>query len=248
MTQPQPLIAHLIELRSRLLRAVLSVLIIFLGLAYFAQDLYQLLSQPLIDALPTGGQMIATDVASPFFAPFKLTLVVSFFIAIPYVLYQSWAFIAPALYKKEKRLVAPLMIFSSLLFYMGISFAYFVIFPLAFPFFVGVAPEGVVINTDINSYLNFVLKLFFAFGISFQIPIAIFLLCWTGFTTPKSLREKRPYVIVSVFVIGMLMTPPDPISQTLLAIPMWLLFELGVFAGGLYGQSETQEEEDVESS
>lgn len=247
MTQPQPLIAHLIELRTRLLKAVLSVLIIFLGLAYFAQDLYQILSQPLMEALPTGGQMIATDVASPFFAPFKLTLVTSFFIAIPYVLYQSWAFVAPALYKKEKRLVAPLMVFSSLLFYMGISFAYFVIFPLAFPFFVGVAPEGVVINTDINSYLNFVLKLFFAFGISFQIPIAIFLLCWTGFTTPDSLREKRPYVVVAVFVVGMLMTPPDPISQTLLAIPMWLLFELGVFAGGLYGQSETQEEEEEES-
>lgn len=247
MTQPQPLIAHLIELRNRLLRAVMCVLLVFLGLAYFAQELYQLLSEPLMAALPAGGQMIATDVASPFFAPFKLTLVVSFFIAIPYVLYQCWAFIAPGLYKEEKRLVAPLMLSSSLLFYGGIAFAYFVIFPLAFPFFVGVAPEGVVINTDINSYLNFVLKLFFAFGVSFQIPIAIILLCWTGFTTPESLREKRPYVIVAVFVIGMLMTPPDPISQTLLAIPMWLLFELGVFAGSLYGKSENQEEEESAS-
>jgi len=247
VTQPQPLIAHLIELRNRLLRAVMCVLIVFLGLAYFAQELYQLLSEPLMAALPAGGQMIATDVASPFFAPFKLTLVVSFFIAIPYVLYQCWAFIAPGLYKEEKRLVAPLMLSSSLLFYGGIAFAYFVIFPLAFPFFVGVAPEGVVINTDINSYLNFVLKLFFAFGVSFQIPIAIILLCWTGFTTPESLREKRPYVIVAVFVIGMLMTPPDPISQTLLAIPMWLLFELGVFAGSLYGKSENQEEEESAS-
>lgn len=225
----------------------MCVLIVFLGLAYFAQELYQLLSEPLMAALPAGGQMIATDVASPFFAPFKLTLVVSFFIAIPYVLYQCWAFIAPGLYKEEKRLVAPLMLSSSLLFYGGIAFAYFVIFPLAFPFFVGVAPEGVVINTDINSYLNFVLKLFFAFGVSFQIPIAIILLCWTGFTTPESLREKRPYVIVAVFVIGMLMTPPDPISQTLLAIPMWLLFELGVFAGSLYGKSENQEEEESAS-
>lgn len=247
MTQPQPLIAHLIELRNRLLRAVICVLAVFLCLAYFAQELYQLLSEPLMAALPEGGQMIATDVASPFFAPFKLTLVVSFFIAIPYVLYQCWAFIAPGLYKEEKRLVAPLMLSSSLLFYGGIAFAYFVIFPLAFPFFVGVAPEGVVINTDINSYLNFVLKLFFAFGVSFQIPIAIILLCWTGFTTPESLREKRPYVIVAVFVIGMLMTPPDPISQTLLAIPMWLLFELGVFAGSLYGKSENQEEEESAS-
>ena len=225
----------------------MCVLLVFLCLAYFAQELYQLLSEPLMAALPAGGQMIATDVASPFFAPFKLTLVVSFFIAIPYVLYQCWAFIAPGLYKEEKRLVAPLMLSSSLLFYGGIAFAYFVIFPLAFPFFVGVAPEGVVINTDINSYLNFVLKLFFAFGVSFQIPIAIILLCWTGFTTPESLREKRPYVIVAVFVIGMLMTPPDPISQTLLAIPMWLLFELGVFAGSLYGKSENQEEEESAS-
>lgn len=225
----------------------MCVLVVFLSLAYFAQELYQLLSEPLMAALPAGGQMIATDVASPFFAPFKLTLVVSFFIAIPYVLYQCWAFIAPGLYKKEKRLIAPLMLSSSLLFYGGIAFAYFVIFPLAFPFFVGVAPEGVVINTDINSYLNFVLKLFFAFGVSFQIPIAIILLCWTGFTTPESLREKRPYVIVAVFVIGMLMTPPDPISQTLLAIPMWLLFELGVFAGSLYGKSENQEEEESAS-
>ncbi|UAA38727.1 twin-arginine translocase subunit TatC [Paraneptunicella aestuarii] len=248
MSDTQPLIAHLIELRSRLLRSLLSVLLVFLCLAYFAQDLYSLLSKPLLDAMPEGAQMIATDVASPFFAPFKLTLVLSFFIAIPYVLYQCWAFIAPGLYKNEKRLVAPLMFSSSLLFYAGIAFAYFVIFPLAFPFFVGVAPEGVVINTDINSYLNFVLKLFFAFGVSFQIPIAIVLLCWTGFTTPDSLREKRPYVIVSVFVVGMLMTPPDPISQTLLAIPMWILFELGVFAGGLYGQSDTQEKEDQEIS
>ena len=209
----------------------MCVLLVFLGLAYFAQELYQLLSEPLMAALPAGGQMIATDVASPFFAPFKLTLVVSFFIAIPYVLYQCWAFIAPGLYKEEKRLVAPLMLSSSLLFYGGIAFAYFVIFPLAFPFFVGVAPEGVVINTDINSYLNFVLKLFFAFGVSFQIPIAIILLCWTGFTTPESLREKRPYVIVAVFVIGMLLTPPDVISQTLMAIPMWLLFEAGILFG-----------------
>lgn len=248
MSDTQPLIAHLVELRNRLLRALISVFLVFLSLAYFAQDLYELLSQPLIDALPEGAQMIATDVASPFFAPFKLTLVLSFFIAIPHVLYQCWAFVAPALYKNEKRLIAPLMFSSSFLFYAGIAFAYFVIFPLAFPFFVGVAPEGVVISTDINSYLNFVLKLFFAFGISFQIPIAIILLCWTGFTTPESLREKRPYVIVSVFVVGMLMTPPDPISQTLLAIPMWLLFELGVFAGGLYGQSERLEEEDPEKS
>lgn len=243
MTEATTLIDHLVELRNRLLKAVLSVVLVFLCLAYFAQDIYGLMSQPLMDVLPEGAQMIATDVASPFFAPFKLTMVLSFFIAIPYVLYQIWAFIAPGLYQNEKKLVAPLMLSSSLLFYCGIAFAYFVIFPLAFPFFIGIAPEGVVISTDINSYLNFILKLFFAFGVSFQIPIAIVLLCWTGFTSAESLREKRPYVIVGVFVVGMLMTPPDPISQTLLAVPMWLLFELGVMIGGLYAKSNVEEEE-----
>ncbi|XOV79944.1 MAG: twin-arginine translocase subunit TatC [Aestuariibacter sp.] len=243
MSEASTLFEHLLELRSRLLKAVLSVLLIFLALAYFAQDLYRWLSEPLISALPEGAQMIATDVASPFFAPFKLTLVLSFFVAIPYVLYQAWAFVAPGLYQKEKKLIAPLMLSSSLLFYAGVAFAYYVIFPLAFPFFVGVAPDGVLISTDINSYLNFVLKLFFAFGVSFQIPIAIVLLCWTGFTNAQSLRAKRPYVIVSVFVIGMLMTPPDPISQTLLALPMWLLFELGVLIGGLYAQTNEDEEQ-----
>lgn len=242
MSEATTLIDHLVELRNRLLKAVLSVIIVFAGLAYFAQDLYGLMSAPLINAMPEGAQMIATDVASPFFAPFKLTMVLSFFIAIPYVLYQIWAFVAPGLYQNEKKLIAPLMISSSLLFYGGIAFSYFVIFPLAFPFFIGIAPEGVVINTDINSYLNFILKLFFAFGVSFQIPIAIVLLCWTGFTTAASLREKRPYVIVGVFVVGMLMTPPDPISQTLLAVPMWLLFELGVMIGGLYAKNNEEEE------
>lgn len=241
MSEATTLIDHLVELRNRLLKAVLSVIIVFAGLAYFAQDIYALMSQPLISVMPKGAQMIATDVASPFFAPFKLTMVLSFFIAIPYVLYQVWAFVAPGLYQNEKKLVAPLMISSSLLFYAGIAFAYFVIFPLAFPFFIGIAPEGVVISTDINSYLNFILKLFFAFGVSFQIPIAIVLLCWTGFTTAASLREKRPYVIVGVFVVGMLMTPPDPISQTLLALPMWLLFELGVMIGGLYAKNNEEE-------
>lgn len=245
MSEAVTLIDHLVELRNRLLKAVLSVVVVFLALAYFAQDIYGLVSKPLMSALPEGAQMIATDVASPFFAPFKLTMVVAFFIAIPYVLYQIWAFVAPGLYKNEKKLIAPLMFSSSFLFYCGIAFSYFVIFPLAFPFFIGVAPEGVVISTDINSYLNFVLKLFFAFGVSFQIPIAIVLLCWTGFTTAKSLREKRPYVIVAVFVVGMLMTPPDPISQTLLALPMWLLFELGVMIGGLYAKSNSDDEADA---
>ncbi|WP_448554198.1 twin-arginine translocase subunit TatC [Thalassotalea montiporae] len=232
---------HLIELRTRLLRAVVSVLLVFCCLAYFAQDIYQYLAEPLLATMPEGTQMIATDVASPFFAPFKLTIVLSIFIAMPLILYQVWAFIAPGLYQNEKRLVAPLMVGSTLLFYGGISFAYFVVFPLAFAFFTSVAPEGVTIATDISSYLDFVLKLFFAFGAAFEIPIAIMLLCWTGFTSPESLRKKRPYIVVAAFVVGMLLTPPDIISQTLLAIPMLLLFELGLFLAGFYQKKEAVE-------
>ncbi|REL31344.1 twin-arginine translocase subunit TatC [Thalassotalea euphylliae] len=232
---------HLIELRTRLLRAVVSVLLVFCCLAYFAQDIYQYLAEPLLATMPEGTQMIATDVASPFFAPFKLTIVLSIFIAMPLILYQVWAFIAPGLYQNEKRLVAPLMVGSTLLFYGGISFAYFVVFPLAFAFFTSVAPEGVTIATDISSYLDFVLKLFFAFGAAFEIPIAIMLLCWTGFTSPESLRKKRPYIVVAAFVVGMLLTPPDIISQTLLAIPMLLLFELGLLLAGFYQKKEAVE-------
>lgn len=233
------LISHLIELRSRLLRAILSVLLVFVCLVFFAQDLYAWLATPLLQVMPANAGMIATDVASPFLAPFKLTLVLSFFIAIPMVLYQMWGFVAPGLYQNEKRLVAPLLFSSTLLFYLGMAFAYYVVFPIAFAFFAQVAPEGVTISTDISSYLNFVLKLFFAFGMSFEIPVAIVLLCWTGISSADSLRKKRPYVIVGVFVVGMLLTPPDVISQTLLAIPMWLLYEIGILIGGLYaGKSE----------
>jgi sec-independent protein translocase protein TatC len=192
-----------------------------------------------MENLPESGQMIATDVASSFFAPFKLTMVISIFIAMPFILYQIWAFIAPGLYKNEKRLVIPLMLGSTLLFYGGIAFVYYVVFPIIFAFFTSVAPEGVNIATDISSYLDFVLKLFFAFGVVFEIPIVIILLCWTGFTDPDSLRAKRPYVVVGAFVVGMLLTPPDIISQTLLAIPMLLLFELGVFIATLYQKKQT---------
>ena len=243
MAEPNSLIAHLIELRSRVLYAVVSVFVVFLCLVYFAQDLYHWLATPLLDTLPENAQMIATDVASPFFAPFKLTMVLSFFIAIPVVLYQIWGFVAPGLYKNEKRLVAPLLFSSTLLFYLGMAFAYYVVFPLAFSFFTSVAPEGVVINTDISSYLNFVLKIFFAFGLSFEIPVAIVLMCWTGVTTPDALRAKRPYVIVGVFVVGMLLTPPDIISQTLLAIPMWILFEFGIVIGGIYTRKKAVQEQ-----
>ncbi|WNC68331.1 twin-arginine translocase subunit TatC [Thalassotalea nanhaiensis] len=247
-TGASSLFEHLLELRSRLLAIVLSILLIFISLAYFAQDIYQYLALPLLEVMPDGSNMIATDVASPFFAPFKLTLVVSIFAAMPYILYQVWSFIAPGLYQNEKRLVAPLLFGSSLLFYGGIAFAYFIVFPLAFAFFSSVAPEGVTIATDISSYLDFVLKLFFAFGAAFEIPIAIILMCWTGFTTPAKLREKRPYVIVGVFVVGMLLTPPDIISQTLLAIPMWLLFELGVIFASFYTNNSDEDEQQNEQA
>ncbi|GAA6174026.1 twin-arginine translocase subunit TatC [Colwellia sp. KU-HH00111] len=234
---------HLLELRNRLLRAVLGVFVVFCSLVYFAQDIYQYLAQPLLETMPIGSQMIATDVASPFFAPFKLTIVLSVFLAMPYILYQMWSFIAPGLYRNEKRLIAPLMLGSTLLFYGGIAFAYFVVFPVVFAFFTSVAPEGVVIATDISSYLDFVLKLFFAFGAAFEIPIAVVLMCWTGVTTPDSLRNKRPYVVVGVFVIGMLLTPPDVISQSMLAIPMLLLFELGIIVASLYNNEDDTDEE-----
>ncbi|MBA6338240.1 MULTISPECIES: twin-arginine translocase subunit TatC [unclassified Colwellia] len=233
---------HLLELRSRLLNVVVGVLVVFLGLFYFANEIYEYVSKPLMETLPEGGQMIATDVASSFFAPFKLTMVLSIFIAMPFILYQIWAFVAPGLYKNEKRLVIPLMFGSTLLFYGGIAFVYYVVFPIIFAFFTSVAPEGVNIATDITSYLDFVLKLFFAFGIVFEIPIVIILLCWTGFTDPDSLRAKRPYVVVGAFVVGMLLTPPDIISQTLLAVPMLLLFELGVFIASIYQKKNESEE------
>jgi sec-independent protein translocase protein TatC len=245
MAEPNSLIAHLIELRGRVLKAVVSVFVVFLCLVYFAQDLYHWLATPLLDTLPENAQMIATDVASPFFAPFKLTMVLSFFIAIPVVLFQIWGFVAPGLYRNEKRLVAPLLFSSTLLFYLGMAFAYYVVFPLAFSFFTSVAPEGVVINTDISSYLNFVLKIFFAFGLAFEIPVAVVLMCWTGVTTPDKLRAKRPYVIVGVFVVGMLLTPPDIISQTLLAIPMWILYEFGIVIGSIYTRKKEEPQDEL---
>jgi sec-independent protein translocase protein TatC len=229
--QPLPLVAHLTELRDRLLRAMLAVLIVFIGLFPFSNEIYTFVSEPLRAQMPANATMIATEVASPFLAPFKLTLISAIFIAIPYVLYQVWSFIAPGMYRHEKKLAIPLLLSSILLFYAGAAFAYFVVFPLIFAFFTSVAPEGIAIMTDINSYLNFVLKLFFAFGIAFEIPIAAVLLIWAGITTADDLAKKRPYIIVGCFIFGMLLTPPDIISQSLLAIPMWLLFEVGVLFG-----------------
>lgn len=238
-----PLITHLLELRNRLLRCLLVVLVIFVGLVYFSDRIYAFVAQPLIRVLPGHGSMIATDVASPFLTPIKLTIICSVFIAIPYILAQVWLFIAPGLYRSEKRLVLPLVVASTLLFYGGMLFAYFVVFPLAFKFFTSVVPQGVTIATDISSYLDFVLKLFFAFGVAFEIPIATVLLCWSGVTSAKSLSQKRPYVIVAVFVIGMLLTPPDVISQTLLALPMWLLFEFGLLFSRFYTHRHDSNEE-----
>lgn len=243
---PDSLLGHLIELRNRLLRCVIAVIIVFAGLASFAQELYHLLAQPLMAVLPENSSMIATDVAAPFFAPFKLTFIVAICLAIPYVLYQVWQFVAPALYRREKRLMAPLVISSTLLFYSGIAFAYFVVFPIIFGFFTSVAPEGVTVATDISNYLDFVLKLFFAFGLSFEIPVAILLMVWTGVTTRDALAEKRPYIVVGAFVLGMLLTPPDVLSQTLLAVPMWLLFELGLMLSRFYQPRSTEETEKQE--
>lgn len=222
------LLSHLNELRSRLLRVVVVVLLIFFGLAYFSNRLFTLVSKPLLDKLPEGTSMIATDVATPFLTPFKLSFIAAIFISMPYLLYQVWAFVAPGLYKQERRLFMPLLFSSILLFYAGVAFAYFVVFPLMFGFFTAVVPEGVAMMTDISAYLDFVLTLFFAFGLAFEVPIATVLMVWAGFTTPGALAEKRPYVVLGAFVIGMLLTPPDVISQTLLALPMWVLYEIGI--------------------
>lgn len=224
----QPLISHLVELRDRLLRGVLAVLVIAVVLLPFSNDLYHFLAEPLLRHLPESSTMIATEVASPFLTPFKLTLSTAIMLAIPVLLYQLWAFIAPGLYDNERKLVFPLLFASTTLFFLGVIFAYYVVFPLVFGFLTQAAPEGVAVMTDISSYLDFVLKLFFAFGLAFEVPIATILLIWTGVSTTKSLAEKRPYIIVGAFVIGMLLTPPDIISQTLLALPVWLLFELGL--------------------
>jgi len=229
--QPLPLVAHLTELRDRLLRALLAVLVVFIGLFPFANEIYTFVSDPLRKLLPEGATMIATEVASPFLTPFKLTLIAAVFLAIPYVLYQAWSFIAPGMYRHEKRIAVPLLVSSILLFYLGAAFAYYLVFPLIFGFFTSVGPADIAMMTDINSYLDFVLTLFFAFGLAFEIPIAVVLLIWTGITTPQQLAQKRPYIIVGCFIVGMLLTPPDIFSQSLLAIPMWMLFELGVFFG-----------------
>ena len=230
MTQAttEPLVMHLLELRRRLLRVVVVLVVLAGALLGFANDIYHWFAAPLLQVLPEGSQMIATEVASPFLTPFKLTVVCAFFIAIPYVLMEVWGFLAPALYRHEKRWILPLFFSSLILFYAGIAFAYFVVFPVIFAFFSLQSPEGVAYTPDINQFFNTVMKLFFAFGFAFQVPVLTLVLTLTGAMDIQQISKKRPYVIVGCFIVGMLLTPPDPISQAMMAVPMWLLFEIGV--------------------
>ena len=226
--QASPLLSHLIELRERILKSLLVMSLVFLALFYFANDIYQLLALPLQAQLPEGSTMIATGIVSPFLAPFKLTLVVALFLSMPFILHQVWSFIAPGLYKHEKKLAFPLLFLSVILFYSGLVFAYFIVFPLVMGFLMSAGPSGVQVMPDINEYLSIALKLFFAFGLAFEIPVATTLLVWSGAMSVEVLKEKRPYVLVGCFVFGMLLTPPDVVSQIMLAIPMYILFEAGI--------------------
>ena len=238
----QTLMDHLIELRDRLLHMVLAILIVFIALFAFSEDIFTIAAEPLLALMPEGTSMIATGVTSPFLVPFKLVLLLSVLLTIPYLLHQIWAFIAPGLYTHEKRLATPLLISSVVLFYCGIAFAYFVIFPILFGFFIGIAPEGVAVMTDIGQYLDFIIAIFLAFGIAFEVPVATFLLLAAGLTTPDKLAQKRPYIIIGAFVIGMLLTPPDVISQSLLAVPIWLLFELGLVMSRIFLKDKEEKE------
>lgn len=235
MSTEDTFISHLIELRDRLLRAIGSVLIVFLGLLYWAADIYSVLAQPLLAALPAGGQMIATDVVGVFLVPVKVTLLVAFLICLPYVLYQAWAFVAPGLYAHEKRLALPLIVTSSVLFFCGMAFAYFVVFPSVFRFMAAIAPEGVAWMTDIEKYFSFVLTMFMAFGVTFETPVAVVLLVRMGIVSVEKLKAARSYVIVGAFVVAAIFTPPDVISQLLLAIPICVLYELGIRIAAMLG-------------
>lgn len=240
----QPIIGHLVELRTRFLRSVIVITVLVIILLFFSNDIYELIAKPLIKVLPENSHMIATNVVSPFFTPIKLTIFVAIFISIPYLLFEIWSFIAPALYQAEKKMILPLVFSSTILFYIGLAFAYFAVFPLAFYFFVHTAPENVVISTDIAQYLDFVMTIFLIFGFAFEVPVAIVLICWSGLTTTQSLKEKRSYMIVAVFAISMFVTPPDVLSQILLAVPMCLLFELGLFCSRFYQPRSDESDEE----
>ena len=231
MSDQQTFVSHLIELRSRLVKVVAAILVIVIIQLPFAGKIYTIMATPVMAYLPEGSSMIATGVLSPFLTPFKMVFILSLIIVMPVILYQIWAFVAPGLYKSEKRIARPLLFSSIILFYLGCLFAYFVIFPILFQFIPAISPVGVNYMPDINSYLDIVVRLFFAFGLAFEVPIAVILMILMGVTTPEKLANSRPYVIVGVFVVGMILTPPDMISQTLMAIPMWMLFEVGIIVG-----------------
>jgi sec-independent protein translocase protein TatC len=239
------LLSHLVELRDRLLKIVGTTILFFIVLLPWSADIFSIASEPLMEVLP-GGQMIATEVASPLITPFKLTFFVALFIAMPVVLYQVWAFIAPGLYKKEKHFAMPLLASSIVLFYLGVAFAYYLVFPLIFGFFTGVAPENVEVQTDISKYLDFITTIIFAFGLAFEVPIATVLVVWTGLTSPKKLSRARPYVFLGAFIVGMFLTPPDVISQTFLAVPVYLLFELGIVMSRIFAIREEDPDDEEE--
>ena len=241
------LLSHLIELRGRLLKITASVVVLFICLLPWSADIFTLVSEPLREVLP-GGQMIATEVASPLITPFKLTFFVALFIAMPVVLYQIWAFVAPGLYKKEKHFAMPLLATSIVLFYVGVAFAYYLVFPLIFKFFTGIAPDGVEVQTDISKFLDFITTIIFAFGLAFEVPIATVLVVWTGLTNAKKLSKARPYVFLGAFIVGMFLTPPDIISQTLLAVPVYLLFELGILMSRIFVIRKEEPQEEAEAS
>ena len=241
MTATEGFLSHLIEMRNRLLRIMLVFLLVFIGLFPFANTLYTLLAAPMLAKLPAGGQMIATAVTTPFFIPMKVAMLAAFVLSLPHTLYQIWAFVAPGLYDQERRLVAPLVISSSLLFLAGMAFAYFLVFPVVFGFITSVAPEGVAVMTDIGNYLDFVITLFLAFGVAFEVPIAVVLLVYLDMVSIQTLKEIRSYVIVGAFVLGAIFTPPDIISQFMLAVPLWLLYELGIVAAGLLRTRKMQQ-------
>jgi len=242
------LVDHLIELRDRIMRCLVAIVVLFLCLFAFSNDIYTFVAQPLIDALPENSTMIAIDPTSPFFAPFKLTFYVAVLLAAPYILFQLWSFVAPGLYKNEKSVAIPIFISSVVLFYAGIAFARYVLFGLVFSFFISVAPEDIAVAPDINSFLSFALTIFMAFGMAFEVPVAVFVFIWAGLVEPDALVAKRPYVIVGCFVVAMLLTPPDPFTQSMLAIPMWGLFELGVLSGRWIKKKKTKEEEEEEEN
>jgi len=242
------LIDHLVELRDRILKCLAAIVVLFLALFAFANDIYSYVAAPMLRALPPDSSMIAIDPTSPFFAPFKLTFFVSLLLAAPYILYQLWSFIAPGLYKNEKTLAIPLFISSVVLFYSGIAFARYVLFGVVFSFFISVAPEEIQVAPDISSFLSFALTIFFAFGLAFEIPVAVFLSIWAGLAEPDSLAQKRPYVVVGCFVVAMLLTPPDPFTQSMLALPMWALFEVGIVAGRLIKKREEEKEDEQATS